>query len=159
MHAFYVSGAASTCGWVSAGLYGPDPGWMLAPPAGGGCLQGVVLVLSVHRLPSFHRGQRSTTRATLKNTKRLVVSTIVVISGPAMMAGSKQSFLARIGRSPPVSFAATTVIISVIPTLPHRASGLPFMKYVFTRLVVPRMPPTASATRSSLYSTRSQSCS
>lgn len=57
-----------------------------------------------------------TSTATLKNTKIEHMSTIVVINGAAIIAGSSFSFLAAIGNIPPTSLEITAVAIMVAPT-------------------------------------------
>ena len=54
--------------------------------------------------------------ATLKNTNTEHVSTIVVISGAAIIAGSNFNFFANIGKIQPKDFAIIAVITNVIPT-------------------------------------------
>ena len=54
--------------------------------------------------------------ATLKYTSKAKASTIVVINGEAITAGSKPNFFAPIGKMDPTNFAITTVIANVIHT-------------------------------------------
>ena len=59
--------------------------------------------------------------ATLKYTSNAKASTIVVINGLAITAGSNPNFLAPIGKIEPTNLAITTVIAKVIHTA--RATG------------------------------------
>lgn len=60
--------------------------------------------------------------ATLKNTKTEKVSTIVVISGDAIIAGSNLSFCATIGSIQPINSDKITISISVKPIVNDKST-------------------------------------
>ena len=62
----------------------------------------------------------------MKNTSIEHMSTIVVISGAAIIAGSNFSFLAIIGSIPPTSFAIVAVTIKVSPTVSDSPTTCPW---------------------------------
>ena len=59
----------------------------------------------------------SSAREILRKISSEQESTMVVISGDAIMAGSRWSFVAISGRTPPITFAMTTVQSIAIATV------------------------------------------
>ena len=84
----------------------------------------------------------STLVAIIKYTVSEIASTIVVISGLAMTAGSKPSLWARSGKKQPMAFAKRTTRISVEQTIraicrPTRSNSMSFRK-LHTESVTPQ---------------------
>ena len=92
--------------------------------------------------------------AILKYTSKLQASTIVVIKGLAITAGSKPIFLASIGSEQPITLAMIIVIINVRQT--HNATRrltLSIIK-IFMKLHIPKVIAQHIATLASLKITR-----
>ena len=84
------------------------------------------------------------------------VSTTVVMSGAAMSAGSRPSFFAATGKSPPVTLAQATVHMSASDTTAaSRAS--PYLSMMTPVSTSASAVPTTSDTRSSFHSIASVS--
>ena len=89
-----------------------------------------------------------------------IASTMVVMNGDAITAGSKPSFSAKSGIMQPTTLAQTTVstnvrhtvsaTVGVIHVLP---STIPSKSMIFAKLTAARVMPQKSATRSSFHTT------
>jgi hypothetical protein len=91
----------------------------------------------------------NTTVATLKYISIEQVSTIVVISGDAIIAGSKCSFFASSGRIQPISFAKITVITSEIEMTTASEKFL-YISRILSPFASARITPTIIEIRNSL---------
>ena len=91
----------------------------------------------------------NTTVATLKYISIEQVSTIVVISGDAIIAGSKCSFFASSGRMQPISFAKITVITSEIEMTTASEKFL-YISRILSPFASARITPTIIEIRNSL---------
>lgn len=69
-------------------------------------------------------------------------STIVVINGPAIMAGSIFNFLAIIGNMPPTILAITTVINKVMDTVKDTRNPTSSNKYILKKFTTAKTIPT-----------------
>lgn len=81
-------------------------------------------------------------------------STIVVISGLAMTAGSKPILSAIIGRTQPIVFAKMTMQTSVMQTTAATATGIRSKNSNFRKFAPASVTPQYTATRISFQITR-----
>ena len=95
--------------------------------------------------------------ATAKYTKRDRVSTMVVMKGLAITAGSRPMRLAPKGRRQPASFASKTVMARVTQTTKATATDAPSKRIAFPKPKIPNVTPHRTATRSSFHRTESTS--
>src|SRR5699024_10756646 len=95
--------------------------------------------------------------AILKYIIKLIASTIVVISGPAIIAGSSLAFLASIGNIPPITLAKVIVHIRVNETNIETGSPTLSKNIHFKKFTEPNIKPTNKDTLNSLNKTFDQS--
>ena len=84
--------------------------------------------------------------AVVKYIISAIASTIVVISGLAIIAGSTLSFLAIIGSIPPIIFAIITVKNTVKHTVMDRSSSVFSRKYSLIKFTEDKVSPTMKLT-------------
>src|SRR5690606_2630496 len=88
---------------------------------------------------------------------KLIASTMVVINGPAIMAGSSFSFLASNGKVPPTILAVITVTIVVTDTVKAIIKSTLSIKISLMKLTVERAAPTIELILNSFHNTFNQS--
>ena len=91
--------------------------------------------------------------AVVKYNVSATASTIVVISGPAIIAGSNLIFFAIMGNTPPTTFANTTIKNKVKQTVIETNKSVLSIKYILKKLTEDKINPTIQLTRSSFHKT------
>ena len=89
----------------------------------------------------------------MKYNVSATASTIVVISGPAIIAGSNLIFFAIMGNTPPTTFANTTIKNKVKQTVIETNKSVLSIKYILKKLTEDKINPTMQLTRSSFHKT------
>ena len=89
--------------------------------------------------------------AILKYMTSAKVSTTVVISGPAIIAGSILSLFASSGNTPPMTFASITISSILIQTVSDTFSDIFSKKYNLKKLIDDSITPTKRLMRNSFH--------